>query len=158
MHTAHHSPSTTIDATIPHAIDPLVLANHEAHALRDGDVMLFISDDRHASDDLFAWAHQTGNSVLDVESLDERRSGYYIQKGQRWAPSVVLDARGQRCPTPIIEAGRRLRFLAADEVLRLISDCPAARSDVSAWCQSTGHTLLDVVRDARGVESFYIRK
>ncbi|PKW25615.1 sulfurtransferase TusA family protein [Phycicoccus duodecadis] len=57
------------------------------------------------------------------------------------APEVV-DARGTRCPTPVIRAARASRGRPAGTVLVLLADDEAARSDVPAWCRMRGHTVV----------------
>lgn len=55
---------------------------------------------------------------------------------------VTVDARGLRCPLPVIELGRRIVEVPVGGTVRLLSDDPAASSDVPAWCEMRGHTLL----------------
>jgi tRNA 2-thiouridine synthesizing protein A len=39
------------------------------------------------------------------------------------------------CPRPIIELARHLTDVAVGEVIGVVSDDPAARHDVPAWCR-----------------------
>ncbi len=55
----------------------------------------------------------------------------------------VLDLRGQLCPAPVIALGRAARDAPGTRVV-LLSDDPAARSDIPAWCSLTGGGLIDV--------------
>ncbi|MBL9039822.1 MAG: sulfurtransferase TusA family protein [Archangium sp.] len=48
----------------------------------------------------------------------------------------LLDMRGRPCPVPIIELAKALRAHACVE---LWADDPAARADVAAFLQATGH-------------------
>ena len=57
-------------------------------------------------------------------------------------PDAVMDLRGQRCPVPVIELARRLGELPAGAVLRILTDDPAAASDIPAWCRMRGQELL----------------
>lgn len=57
---------------------------------------------------------------------------------------VLLDARGQRCPLPVIRLGRLVRDLPAGTLVRLLATDPAARSDVPAFCRMRGHELVAV--------------
>lgn len=52
-----------------------------------------------------------------------------------------LDARGLRCPLPVLKARKRLKSLADGEQLRLTADDPAAVIDVPHFCHEQGHTL-----------------
>lgn len=58
------------------------------------------------------------------------------------SPPVVVDARGTRCPTPVIRAARAARGRAAGSVLVLLADDEAARSDVPAWGRMRGHAVV----------------
>jgi len=57
---------------------------------------------------------------------------------------VLVDARGSRCPVPVVEAARAARDRAAGTVLRVLSTDPATAHDLPAWCRMRGHDLLDV--------------
>jgi TusA-related sulfurtransferase len=57
-------------------------------------------------------------------------------------PALTLDARGLRCPMPVIELGRRFTEVGVGEVVLLLSDDPAAASDVPAWCEMRGQEYL----------------
>ncbi|MBM6404063.1 sulfurtransferase TusA family protein [Phycicoccus sp. CSK15P-2] len=53
----------------------------------------------------------------------------------------VVDARGTRCPVPVVRVARAARSLAPGEVVVLLADDEAARSDVPAWARMRGHGL-----------------
>lgn len=63
---------------------------------------------------------------------------------------LVVDARGLRCPLPIIRLAARARGEPSGTVLVLLSDDPAAELDVAAWCRMRGHVLRDQRREAAG--------
>ncbi len=71
---------------------------------------------------------------------------------------VVLDARGQRCPLPVIRLARLARELGPGSLVRLLASDPAARSDVPAFCRMRGHELVEVtdVTEAGGDHTAYI--
>lgn len=52
-----------------------------------------------------------------------------------------LDARGLRCPLPVLKARKRLKSLETGAQLRVIADDPAAVIDVPHFCTEQGHTL-----------------
>ena len=56
---------------------------------------------------------------------------------------ITLDARGLRCPLPVLRAQKALRKLAAGEVLCLLATDPGAVRDVEALCAARGHILLE---------------
>lgn len=54
-----------------------------------------------------------------------------------------LDATGLLCPLPVLRARKRLRDLAAGDVLRVQTDDPAAIIDIPHFCAEQGHLLHD---------------
>jgi tRNA 2-thiouridine synthesizing protein A len=56
---------------------------------------------------------------------------------------VEVDARGLRCPIPVIRLGAAVRDLPAGSLVRLLATDPAARSDVAAFCRMRGHELVE---------------
>ena len=69
------------------------------------------------------------------------------------AEAIEIDARGLKCPLPVLRAQRALRGLAPGAVLRLLADDPMAAIDVPHFCAEAGHGLT---RPEPGV--FAIRK
>ena len=55
-----------------------------------------------------------------------------------------VDARGAKCPYPIIELARAATGAGPDSIVELLSDDPVARSDVPAWCRMRGARLIGV--------------
>ncbi|GAA6525767.1 sulfurtransferase TusA family protein [Intrasporangium sp. DVR] len=61
----------------------------------------------------------------------------------REAPDRVVDARGMRCPLPVIELARQVtEWAAAGRVIVLATD-PAAAHDIPAWCRMRGHRFVE---------------
>jgi cysteine desulfurase len=56
--------------------------------------------------------------------------------------ALTLDTRGKLCPIPIIELARRIKDVDVGDVVAVLSDDPAARADVPAWCRMRGHDYL----------------
>lgn len=54
----------------------------------------------------------------------------------------VVDARGLRCPLPVIHLARRAAVEGPGTVLEVWATDPAAASDVPAWCRMRGHEFL----------------
>jgi len=68
-----------------------------------------------------------------------------------------LDARGLRCPLPVLKARKRLKSLEPGDRLRVIADDPAAIIDVPHFCNEQGHTL-ESQGDENDALVFVIRK
>ena len=71
----------------------------------------------------------------------------YDGRGRRGGPPVV-DARGSRCPVPVIRLARASRGLAPGTTVVLLADDVAAWSDVPAWARMKGHTVSLLEGDA----------
>lgn len=140
---------------------PLLGAKKLVDDLREGQILLLISDCKGTQDDLFAWAKQTGNQVLKTEPVPAGGTGYYIMKGKERKTikaNVLLDIRGVVCPGPIVEAKKLLNGMKAGEVLKLVSNCPGIHADITSWAATTGMKLLDSVKIAADDYEFYIQK
>jgi len=54
----------------------------------------------------------------------------------------VFDARGLKCPLPVLKARRLMREMAAGEVLEVQATDPGAPGDFAHFCETTGHRLV----------------
>ena len=57
---------------------------------------------------------------------------------------VLVDARGLRCPLPVLRLARAARSLPAGTTLTVLATDPAADPDVRAWARLRGHAVLSV--------------
>jgi tRNA 2-thiouridine synthesizing protein A len=55
----------------------------------------------------------------------------------------TLDARGWRCPLPILHAKRALRDMPSGGVLEVLATDPGADADFVDFCAITGSSLLE---------------
>lgn len=72
-------------------------------------------------------------------------------------PHAELDATGLLCPLPVLKLRKRLQDLAPGQVMRVLTDDPAARVDVPHFCSEAGHALLAEVETPGGL-AHVIRK
>ena len=59
---------------------------------------------------------------------------------------LVVDARGERCPLPVIRLARVARDLppgTSAVTVRVLATDPAAASDVPAWCRMRGQRFVE---------------
>ena len=57
---------------------------------------------------------------------------------------IEVDARGLRCPLPVIRlAAAALDAPAGTRIVVLTTD-PAARHDIPAWCRMRDHELIEI--------------
>lgn len=56
--------------------------------------------------------------------------------------SQQVDARGLKCPLPILRTKKALAGLSAGEQLEVLSTDPTSPADFEAFCRQAGHTLV----------------
>ena len=64
--------------------------------------------------------------------------------------TLVVDARGLRCPLPVIRLAAAVRDLAPGTLVTVLATDPAARLDVPAWARMRGHTMAATTDPAPG--------
>jgi tRNA 2-thiouridine synthesizing protein A len=69
----------------------------------------------------------------------------------------VLDATGLLCPLPVLRAQKALRGMAPGEMLEVLATDKASASEFPAFCQQTGHELVDSTQTG-GTFRFRLRK
>ena len=57
-------------------------------------------------------------------------------------PALSIDALGRKCPIPIIMLAERIGEVAIGQLVRVLADDPAAKTDVRAWCGLKSHEYL----------------
>ncbi len=70
---------------------------------------------------------------------------------------AFLDAKGLKCPIPVLRARRAMKPLAPGDVLAVEATDPTSVQDFRAFCETTGDELLES-REDDGVYYFRIRK
>ena len=58
------------------------------------------------------------------------------------APALTIDALGRKCPIPIIMLAERIREVPIGQVIAVLADDPAARTDVPSWCAMKSHEFV----------------
>ena len=53
--------------------------------------------------------------------------------------SEIIDARGLRCPLPVLKMEKRLEALASGTSLIVLATDPIARIDIPLFCRQKGH-------------------
>ena len=68
---------------------------------------------------------------------------------------AIIDARGLRCPLPVIRLAQRAREAAVGAVLEVLASDPAARADIPAWCRLRGQDYLGAEQSPDGNHTAY---
>jgi len=72
--------------------------------------------------------------------------------------ALELDCRGMLCPLPVIQLGRRHVEVPVGAVVAVVTEDPAARTDVPAWCRMRGQEYLGEDSAADGVARYLVRR
>lgn len=70
---------------------------------------------------------------------------------------TTLDARGLKCPLPVLKARKAIKDVVPGGLLTVLSTDPGAAKDFVHFCAVTGHELVESSA-ADGVYRFVIRK
>jgi tRNA 2-thiouridine synthesizing protein A len=69
-----------------------------------------------------------------------------------------VDARGLRCPLPVIRLAEAARDAPAGAEIVVLASDRAARYDIPAWCRMRGHELCELTEaPAEGEAPEYLR-
>ena len=71
--------------------------------------------------------------------------------------TAQLDARGLKCPLPVLKARRALQGVAPGGLLRVLATDPGAVKDFAHFCETTGCVLVESGQDGE-VLRFLLRK
>lgn len=71
--------------------------------------------------------------------------------------TAELDARGLKCPLPVLKARRALQTVAPGGLLRVLATDPGAVKDFAHFCETTGCELMESGKDGE-VLRFLLRK
>jgi tRNA 2-thiouridine synthesizing protein A len=70
---------------------------------------------------------------------------------------ILLDAKGLKCPLPVLKARKALKTVPPGGILRVLATDPGAVKDFEHFCATTGCTLVEW-HDEAGVLAFTIAK
>jgi tRNA 2-thiouridine synthesizing protein A len=56
---------------------------------------------------------------------------------------LVLDARGLKCPMPIVRTAQQIKEMASGQLLEVLATDPGAVADFAAWSRATGHAIVE---------------
>ena len=69
-----------------------------------------------------------------------------------------LDARGLKCPLPILRAKKALTGMASGQVLKIVATDPGSVKDFQAFAKQTGNDLLSSAEAQKEFTFFMKRK
>jgi tRNA 2-thiouridine synthesizing protein A len=71
--------------------------------------------------------------------------------------TITLDARGLKCPLPVLRARKSMKEVPPGGLLKVLATDPGAPKDFVHFCETTGHELVES-SESDGVYSLVIRK
>jgi TusA-related sulfurtransferase len=71
---------------------------------------------------------------------------------------VILDARGRRCPLPVLDLARHIDEVDLGATITVEADDPAARPDIAAWCRLRGHEYVGERTSDDGTPAYVVRR
>ena len=69
----------------------------------------------------------------------------------------TLDCYGLLCPMPIIKTAQEFKKMGIGETLEVLSTDEGIKSDMPAWCKSTGNELLGI-EEKNSEYKVYVKK
>jgi tRNA 2-thiouridine synthesizing protein A len=73
-------------------------------------------------------------------------------------PVLVIDALGRKCPIPIIMLAERIREVPVGQIVAVLADDAAARTDIPAWCRMKSQDFVREETLRQGGWGFHIRR
>ena len=70
---------------------------------------------------------------------------------------ATADAKGQKCPMPVLLASRHMKSLSPGQVLLVEATDDGSQSDIPSWAKDTGNELIDSSAEG-GVYRYLIKK
>jgi len=70
--------------------------------------------------------------------------------------TLVVDARGQSCPGPLVSLAKALKDAQQGDLLELLATDPGSKSDVPSWADISGNELLESEELGGGAEFRYV--
>jgi len=58
-------------------------------------------------------------------------------------PSRTVDARGLRCPLPLVRAREEMEYVRPGEVLEVLATDPGADHDLRSWCRRKSYEMKE---------------
>ncbi|MEN8723027.1 MAG: sulfurtransferase TusA family protein [Alphaproteobacteria bacterium] len=71
---------------------------------------------------------------------------------------LTIDARGLRCPLPVLKVQKAMRTLGPGDVLMIQTTDPVSPLDLTHFCEEHGHTMISRDDHHDGSYCFVIAK
>lgn len=68
----------------------------------------------------------------------------------------VIDARGQKCPLPVLKLEKRLAQVGPGTIITVMANDPIAKIDIPLHCRQNGHSCAQ--SESEGAMRFVVTK
>jgi tRNA 2-thiouridine synthesizing protein A len=83
----------------------------------------------------------------------------YQDTASTWpTPALRINALGRKCPIPIIMLAERINEVGVGQVVEVLADDPAAKTDIPAWCGLKSHGFVASADLAGGGWAILVRR
>jgi tRNA 2-thiouridine synthesizing protein A len=72
--------------------------------------------------------------------------------------AIIVDARGQSCPGPLVALATALKQATIGDLLELLATDPGSKSDVPSWAEISGNEIVEAAERPDGVFRYVVRK
>ena len=72
-------------------------------------------------------------------------------------PDRTLDAKGLKCPMPLLKTKKEIAAMESGQVLEIIGTEEGSKVDLPGWCDRVGHSFLGAKKEGSFFK-FYIKK
>lgn len=72
-------------------------------------------------------------------------------------PDHEVDARGLKCPEPLMLVRQQVRSMRRGEILKVVADDPSTQRDIPQYCRFVEHDLLHLEQEG-SLFLFWLRK
>ncbi|MBF6058321.1 sulfurtransferase TusA family protein [Thiomicrorhabdus heinhorstiae] len=61
---------------------------------------------------------------------------------------IELDARGLKCPMPVIKLQQQIRKSQPGNRVRIVCTDKGAEKDIQSWCRVNKHEIIEIFRES----------
>ncbi|MFQ5781318.1 MAG: sulfurtransferase TusA family protein [Nitrospiria bacterium] len=69
----------------------------------------------------------------------------------------TLDTLGLFCPIPVILTSKKIKEMAPNQVVEVLSDDEGIKRDMPVWCRHSGNEFVDLIQEGN-ILKVYVRK
>src|SRR5574344_563752 len=66
---------------------------------------------------------------------------------------LKIDACGLQCPGPIMKISEKINEIENGEIIEILSTDKGFKSDIEAWCDTTGNTLIGLNNENKTIKA-----